>query len=150
MVSLNDICHICLEDIEYTPINIIKKCCDAFICNTCWLDVRRNPGILECPICRKKMEGNITTSTQTSNISHRSCLDNYRGCIINIINFLSWIFIGFLSFIIILLIVHYENIEKCFYDIQYVCTHLHFWIVITFVGFIVKSMCMKCFTTFCS
>ena len=140
-------CHICLEDIEYTPIKIIKDCCDAFICNTCWLDVRRNPEILECPICRSYIG---EYRTQTSNIPHRSCVDNYRGCITNIINFLSWIFIGFLSFIIILLIVHYENIEGCLYDIQYVCTHLHFWIVITFVGFIVKSMCMKCFTKLCS
>ena len=61
----NDICHICLENIDFLTINLIKDCCDAFICNPCWLRLKNNSDISECPICKEDIRTYCESSTQT-------------------------------------------------------------------------------------
>ena len=48
----NEQCHICLEYVEYNPENILKKCCNAFICNPCWTILKEDLNTHQCPICK--------------------------------------------------------------------------------------------------
>ena len=47
------ICHICLDENEYSETDTLKKCCNAFICNICWSKLQNNDSINNCPICKK-------------------------------------------------------------------------------------------------
>ena len=31
-----------MDDIEYRANELLKTCCEAFICNACWIDLREN------------------------------------------------------------------------------------------------------------
>tara|TARA_B100000575_G_C23105048_1_gene637759 strand:- start:515 stop:943 length:429 start_codon:yes stop_codon:yes gene_type:complete len=142
---MDRICHICLEEGDNLSEEdiIIKECCDAFICNVCWIELNRNPNITECPICRRSLRENVIQY-------NRSLNDNYGYCIDYVISLLSWIIIGFLSFIIILLITYYDNLFEFLKELKYVCSNLHFWIAITFMGFIIKNMIYACWLKYCS
>ena len=142
-------CHICLEDIEYIPQEIIKDCCDAFICNECWIELKDNPETIQCPICKYPM---YSISQVPCNESQRSFYDNYGKCIKNICRFLSWIIIGYLVIVIVLLFAHYDNISLFWKDIGYISTLLHFWISMGCFGYIIVhsiKACSRCFCEYC-
>jgi hypothetical protein len=141
---LTERCHICLEDIEYTPIKIIKECCDAFICNTCWLQVRNDESTFQCPICKRNF-CKKTTDVQLET----SVLDDYR-CILNKLSFiLKALLIGYSFTIIFLLIAHNGNIDVCIRDIKYMGKTFHFWIIIPFYGYLIKVFIQWCFESIC-
>jgi|TARA_B110000879_G_C11100771_1_gene483122 hypothetical protein len=50
-------CHICIEELEYNPNKIQKKCCStkAFICNECWDKLKENE-IKVCPLCKENIQ----------------------------------------------------------------------------------------------
>ena len=137
MVNSSDRCHICLEDIEFVPINLLKNCCDAFICNECWLNITDNNLISNCPICSHHIN-NIEHNT----IERRdpSFIDNYEKYIIGFFKFISWIIVGYITFIILLCIVHYDNMDRVLRDIKDVSKIFYFWIIITPFGYIIQNM----------
>ena len=55
-----DTCHICLEEIEYEETSLLKTCCNAFICNPCWIELNNNGLINNCPICETTLSINTT------------------------------------------------------------------------------------------
>ena len=64
-----DTCHICLED--SIPQEIIKKCCDAFICNDCWIRLKDNPETFQCPICKYPINNNNIVNVEYYLYAHR-------------------------------------------------------------------------------
>ena len=67
-----DTCHICLDD--SIPQEIIKECCDAFICNDCWIRLKDNPETFQCPICKYPINNHVTINVETE----RSFYDRYE------------------------------------------------------------------------
>ena len=92
-------CHICLEDVD-TSEEIIKDCCDAFICNECWIKLRDNPETIQCPICKSSIY-NIPQMSNTVSFSTFSFCDNYYKCIKNTCSFTAWFIIGYLVVVIV-------------------------------------------------
>ena len=138
-------CHICLEDIENASQEIIKDCCDAFICNSCWIKLKDNPETIQCPICKRSMH--------TQEIYHqpqRSFYDNYRTCILNICRLLSWITIGYVVIVLILYMAYYDNIDLFWKDMKYLSIRLHFWIGIGCFGFIIFHSIKSCIGCLCN
>lgn len=43
-------CHICLDEFNRFHLNKEKKCCSAFICKECWIELNNND--IRCAICR--------------------------------------------------------------------------------------------------
>ena len=142
-------CHICLEDVDSIPEEIIKECCDAFICNECWIKLKDNPETIQCPICKSS----IYSIPQISHtISQRSFCDNYYKCIKNICRFLLWFIIGYLVVVIGLLVAHSDNISLFWKDIGYISTLFHFWILVGCFGYIIVhsiKSCSRCLCKYC-
>jgi len=138
---MNNTCHICLEDIEYIQEEIVKICCDAFICNPCWLSLTDNPDISHCPICRDTISSNRNTYENRV----RPCYDNYRIVINRFLIFILSALIGMSIVTLVLFIAYYNNKELFFKDLKFVSTRLHFWIAITCIGYMIFSCIKYCF-----
>ena len=93
-------CHICLDD--SIPQEIIKECCDAFICNDCWIRLKDNPETFQCPICKYPINNHVTINVE----SRRSFYDKYEKCIKNICLFIFWPSVGYSIIVIVLLIAY--------------------------------------------
>ena len=140
-----DTCHICLEDIENIPQEIIKKCCDAFICNDCWIRLKDNPETFQCPICKYPISNRVTINVETE----RSFYDRYEKCIQRICQVLFYPLVGYLIITIILLIAYYDNMDLFWKDIGYISTKLHFWLAIYCFGYIVIHLIKACLRCIC-
>ena len=138
-------CHICLEDIENIPQEIIKNCCDAFICNDCWITLKDNPETIQCPICKYP----ISNRDIINNEIRRSFYDKYEKCIRSICQFLFWPFVGYSIVIILLLMAYYDNMDLFWKDIEYISTKLHFWLAISCLGYIVIHLIKSCLRCIC-
>ena len=135
-------CHICLEEKTQLLEDNIKRCCDAFICNVCWIEIVSTTEILHCPIC-KKIIIRVNRIESETNGNERSFWDNYENCIFRILKYLSWTLIGYIIVVIILLVSHYNNIDLFWRDLKFVSSGLHYWIAMTCVGYIV-FYCIRC------
>ena len=143
----SDKCHICLEEVEYSSNKLIKECCEAFICNPCWIQLKEHMNITQCPICKVSIRNYIETSTQTQ---HTNSFNDYRKCILCFIYLILWIATGFLLSLITLLIVNYDNMYQFKKDIKDTCSTFHFWIIITVFGYLFIRLIKSCFEGICS
>ena len=140
----NDICHICLENIDFLTINLIKDCCDAFICNPCWLRLKNDSDINDCPICKEDIRTYCESSTQTNTYSETPrnsgrCIETKEKfrklCMI-----LKWTMTGYLLTLLILLIIRINELHKIKEDIQFINRHLYFWPICISYGFLIVIM----------
>ena len=109
-----DTCHICLDIVRYTKGELIKECCDAFICNVCWERLIEN-SINTCPICNIRINRDIDEEQipinylESAPISTEGVNSNRdlfrRVCIL-----LKWILIGYILTIIIVVIINHNDI----------------------------------------
>ncbi len=138
-------CHICLED--SIPQEIIKECCDAFICNDCWIRLKDNPEIFQCPICKYPINNNVIVIVNVD--IERSFYDKYEKCIQRICKLLFYPLVGYSIIIITLLIAYYDNMDLFWKDIGYISTKLHFWLAIYCLGYIVIHLIKACLRCIC-
>ena len=139
---MEKICHICLEEKTQLLQEDIKRCCNAFICNSCWIELVTTTEIPQCPICKRSIV-RINRIESENNVIERSFWDNYEKCIFRMLKYLSWILIGYLIVVFILLVSHYNNIDLFWRDLKFVSSGLHYWIAMTCVGYIV-FYCIRC------
>ena len=143
----NDICHICLEDVEFIPINLLKDCCDAFICNECWLNITDNNLISNCPICNHPLNSIVPTTLERM---EPSFINNYEKYICGLLKFLSWIMVGYTSVSMLVFISHSGDRPTSITEIKELSTKFEFWLSITPFGYIVQTMIIyllrKCFS----
>jgi len=100
-------CHICLEDVVSISNN--KKCCKAFICNTCLTQCITND-IDRCPICRDEFEIDIRLE-QGHEIN--DCSSSLLYSIISLSLFMMCLFVA--SIVIIMVSIHERDYSP--YDI---------------------------------
>ena len=141
-----DICHICLDYINYNPNTLIKKCCEAFICNTCWLDIQRDSRLNQCPICKLRIcNSNIETTNnievQVLNRPEPSFMNDYRHIIRKITMLFKWFLIGYIITVIIIFIFHY-NKNQIISDIKYIGTY--FWPLVMILGYSIVKLFEYC------
>ena len=137
-----DTCHICLED--SIPQEVIKECCDAFICNDCWIRLKDNPEIFQCPICKYPIS-NVTVNVE----SERSFYDKYEKCIQRVCQFILYPLVGYSIVVIVLLIAYYDNMDLFWKDIGHISHQLHFWIAISCLGYIIVHLIKACLRCIC-
>ena len=109
-------CHICLEEKTQLLQEHIKRCCDAFICNTCWIELVTTTEIPQCPICKRSIV-RINRIESETNVNERTFCDKYEKCIFRILKYFSWILIGYIIVALILLVSHYNDINLFLRDL---------------------------------
>ena len=108
-----NICHICLDYLNYLPESLIKKCCNAFICNSCWINLCENSNISECPICKRIIiRENQILLTDTSNVVNRTFMDNYGHLFHRLLMLLKWSVIGYSLPTLTLYLAYYYERDK--------------------------------------
>lgn len=133
---MKNTCHICLEEKEYDEENLLKICCNAFICNPCWSSILENENINQCPIC----SFNIFNEIVDENIieaggNNISCKDTIRKILIII----KWFLIGYLLNIFVLLIYHLD-IREVYNTMCNLHMIVYFWPINTFLGYLIVIM----------
>ena len=127
-----DTCHICLEEIEFIETDLLKTCCNAFICNSCWIELQENALINNCPICGTTIFINVTIE-DSSNIKK----------IVNLIiltiklTILGNIILNLIYFII------YHNLKDYFKGIINLNKSPFYWITSYSLGLMLKYLCDK-------
>ena len=147
----NDQCHICLEYVEHNPENLLKNCCNAFICNSCWTIVTEDPNTYQCPICKKNIREYIETSTQTNERSNTSLLNN----IMYVFGYLLLCLVSAITSLILLVyIVNYDDMDEFKKDIKYIFKYslidFYIWIILMLWGYILITVFKSCFTSLCN
>lgn len=147
----NEQCHICLEYVEHNPENLLKNCCNAFICNSCWTILKEDPNTHQCPICKKNIREYIETSTQTNRRTNTSLFDNimYILCYL-----LVCLMASITSLIALVYIVNYDDMDEFKKDIKYIFKYslidFYIWIVLILWGYILINLFKPCFTSLCN
>ena len=139
-----DTCHICLDIVRYTKGELIKECCDAFICNVCWERLIEN-SINTCPICNIRINRDIDEEQipinylESAPISTEGVNSNRdlfrRVCIL-----LKWILIGYILTIIIVVIINHNDIDNIGNDIIWLIKHPYFYPLSISYGYCLTSI----------
>ncbi len=138
-----DTCHICLESMEYQVDSLIKDCCSAFICNSCWQELLTNPLIRKCPICNSSFN-NETVIIYQEVSSFDIFKEYFRRCLLII----KWITIGFLITCMIVAII-YQDIDDITETIDFLCFHPYFWPLCMVYGYFITCVFENCFDMQC-
>ena len=146
METTIDRCHICLEDVEAIPINLLKTCCDAFICNGCWLNITDNNLISKCPICNHP----LNTIVPTNERREARCIDRYEKYICGFFKFISWTLVGYTTVLFLICITYYDNNGRVISIIKEVSVDFRFWIIIIPFGYIIQSMIICLLSKVCN
>ena len=152
-----DICHICLEYVNYIPEEDIRHCCQAFICKGCWTDLLESSLITQCPICRRNMFENNDASSQTIDIITEDIPMDYSNVIeeitccsyyiedlrgnIQIINImLISLIIGYLITNLVVYIINFNDSTQYFEDIVDVSSEAWFWVFCMGYGYLILCL----------
>ena len=131
-------CHICIEELEYNPNKIQKKCCPtkAFICNECWDQLKENE-IKVCPLCKYPL---IIETEQNRTSSGCSIPKQFY------INLFKVLFIEIVGFIIINLIIYFAHSRSTTFkrEIEYLYPKIQFWIMCFMMGLLIYSILKGC------
>ena len=146
METTIDRCHICLEDVEAIPINLLKTCCDAFICNECWLNITDNNLISKCPICNHP----LNTIVPTNERREARCIDRYEKYICGFLKFISWTLVGYITILFLICITYYDNNGRVISIIKEVSVDFRFWIIIIPFGYIIQTMVICLLSKLCN
>ena len=147
METTIDRCHICLEDVEAIPINLLKTCCDAFICNECWLNITDNNLISNCPICNHPLNTIVPTPTERRDLTW---IDRYEKYICGLFKLISWILVGYTTVLFLLFITYYDNNGKVLSIIKEISLDFKFWIIIIPFGYIIQTMIICLLSKLCN
>jgi len=146
-----DTCHICLDNIEYIEESIIKDCCNAFICNSCWTVLLNNDDTTQCPICNTSFEQiniinqNINQNdNQNDNYTFNINITintryNYKKILKRIFMILKWLLVGYgITNLIIFIIYHSYN--EYFSSMLFLSRNIYFWPLCMLYGFLFVSL----------
>ena len=151
----SDQCHICLDEIEYISINLMKECCNAFICNPCWTTLKNNQDIKQCPICKKEIREREYVEISTQTTIDNCCTKILHSNLIKIMcHLILSILVALLSVIIVSFIVNYNDIEEFKRDINYIFKYslidFYLWIFLILWGYILITFSKYCMLRICS
>lgn len=122
-------CHICLDDIEYRANELLKTCCEAFICNACWIDLRENETITICPICEVPFQREIIEENQTVFDTSEIKTTIRKLCIV-----FKWLTIGYLSSNILVFIFYLDVLEYLSF-MEKLNKIIYFWPICIIYGY---------------
>ena len=142
-------CHICLEELNYQPHNIVKSCCPtkAFICNECWETLKKNEGTTKCPICKTDFEiDSLDIEIETiegeedglcirfqCSLECNGRFQNTNKYMIYLLTFISLEALGVWVIILLVWVTHTDNttFEK---EVSYLLPTPLFWFISFFTG----------------
>ncbi len=127
-----DICHICLENKSYEHNVLIKNCCDAFICNSCWNIIINNEDIQLCPICSN------TLSIQEDMVQPRpinGIISQYTDYLHKILLIIKWLLIGYIITIIFVFI-YFHNKRDYIKTMDFLHSLPYFWLLCPLYGYL--------------
>lgn len=138
-------CHICIQELEYDPKKIKKKCCDikAFICNNCW-DELTISDVNNCPICKKeiKMDEIILIESFQINGEVNTFCENKIKIIIILLSFET---VGFITInLTILMFSQIYTYIVYIEEIKYLCKNIFFWFLCLVIGWFILCLIEFC------
>ena len=114
-------CHICLEDM--VSFSSKKKCCKAFICDTCLSQCVDND-IVRCPVCRTEFEDEIIQLDLSSEIN--DCNSSVLYSLLFISSLMILLFVATL----VIIVISYHEKDYTTYDI------ILYTLIISLIGII--------------
>ena len=123
-----DICHICLDEHYIITSELLKTCCDAYICNPCWDILLNNPLVSQCPICGTEFQ--ITIEIEINNPQN----GNIRLFCRRFIMIIKWISIGYFA-VCLFVLLFYRDLEEFFTIMDDLNLLLYFWPLCCILGY---------------
>ena len=128
---MNDICHICLEEKDYQSNELIKDCCNAFICNGCWNAIINNETVENCPICSFEIETNINDIIKNDTIINEN---RYKLYIYKLSMVIKWLLTGYIITNLVLMVVFHDK-EKYLNMMDFLNKLPYFWPLCILYGY---------------
>jgi len=131
----NNTCHICLEEHTINRSQLMKTCCNGYICNPCWGDIRNNPLLNKCPICGFIFPTR-TTPLNENTIPTDTINSNIKLLFRRIFMILKWLSIGYFTTTVFILIIS-RNFEDTYEALQELTVIPYFWPLCILFGYLI-------------